>query len=47
MVERQLGTGVEVGNLVLEIQSHAELNRIPKRSPYRNVASIFWPGICS
>ena len=45
MVERQLGTSVEVENLVLEIQSHAELNRIPKRSPNRNVASILWSGM--
>jgi hypothetical protein len=33
------------GKLVLAIQSHAEFNRIPKRSPYRNVASILWSGM--
>jgi hypothetical protein len=33
VAERQLGTSVEVGNLVLAAQSDAELNRIPKRCP--------------
>jgi hypothetical protein len=45
MVKRQLGISVEVKNLVLEVQSHTQLNRIPKRSPYRNVASILWSGM--